>query len=171
EDIVISIIDPNGATILEQNNAPAGEVERIEGLPLTIIGQYQIHVRTANGSMTDYAIMYLDDSAYTFVFMGILTYGETRSNITLPEENDHFWHFYGTAGENITINITPGADGDVFLELYAPSTDKISGFVDDGLMGEAEQYSTTLPETGIYSIRTGEFDFAATTYTITLLRN
>lgn len=170
-DTVVAILDSADTRIIERNDAGAGKVERIQGLELPEAGDYKIQIRSANGGAGYYSFMPLLSGAYNFVFLGNLNYGGSQT-VPLPEENDHIWHFYGNANDNITITVTPNDDGDLFLELYGTSAELVSDFIDTGGIGEQEQLSEfILPDTGLYAIRIGEFDFQATGYQIRLVRN
>ena len=87
----------------------------------------------------------------------------------LAEDSEHFWHFAGLEGDQILITAAPDNATDVFLELYGPNAERLSpGFVSVGGSGVMEQLQWELPEDGLYSIRVGEWNFRAGTYTLTL---
>jgi hypothetical protein len=170
-DLIITLLNPSGQQISETNNFAAGQVELLQNFTLSDEGEYKIRIRTSNGGATDYAIMITSSESYTFVFRGVLQYGDLEQ-ATSKAKNDHFWHFYGQEDDVITINLTPQGSSDLFMELYGPDAERISQFIDDGNPGEAESLADfTLPATGIYSIRIGEYDFQPTTYQIELLGN
>lgn len=172
-DLIISVIDPAGATLAEQNSAPTnpvGQIEVIQNLTLPAAGTYKLWVRTANGAPTYYALMLLYEDSYSFTFRGLLSYGSTET-ASLPAESDHFWHFSGTAGDNVRIRVTPNGNIDLFLELYNPVGDLISGFVDETGGAQPEELLMTLPDTGVYSIRLGELNYGPGNYGISLIRN
>lgn len=171
-DMAIAIANASGAILTQQNIALAGQVEVLVAYNLPAAGSYQVRVWAANGAATSYSLLVTETGSYNFLFAGILSYGETQT-IAMNAESDHFWHFYGTVGERVTITAVPQDQGDLFLELYGgPDTENLSGFVDEGSSGEQEQIATfTLPETGIYVIRVGEFEFQPTSYQISLVRN
>ncbi|MCB8966009.1 MAG: hypothetical protein H6660_03860 [Ardenticatenaceae bacterium] len=168
-DMVITLLDENGTVIDTQNNAPAGEIETfVHFIPND--GTYVLHVSSNTATATDYALMLRFNESYAFVLRGILSYGNSQE-VSLPADNDDFWHFSGQAGDEISITVLPDAAGDAFLKLYDGEAEDISGFIDEGGVGEAEEYTLTLPATGFYSVRLGEFDFNPMTYTIVLVKN
>jgi hypothetical protein len=170
-DVVLAILDSADTRIIERNDAGAGKVERILGLELPEAGDYKIQIRSATGGGGYYSFMPLLSDAYNFVFLGNLNYGGSQT-VPLPAENDHLWHFYGNANDNVTITVTPSDDGDLFVELYGTSAELVSDFIDMGGSGEQERLSEfILPDTGLYAIRIGEFDFQASGYQIRLVRN
>lgn len=165
-DIAISIVDALGNSVWEQDLSPEGAIELLGNASLPAAGSYQIRLVAANGSPGTYAMMALFKDSYPFVAQGILSYGGTQQS-SLAENNDHFWFFHGDTGELITISTTPLDSGDLFLELYGPGGNNLSGFVDDTIAGEPESLTDfTLPETGMYSIRVGEYDFLTSDYQI-----
>lgn len=171
-DMAIAIANASGAILTQQNIALAGQVEVLVAYNLPAAGSYQVRVWASNGAATSYSLLVTETGSYNFLFAGILSYGETQT-INMNAESDHFWHFYGTVGEKVTITAVPQDQGDLFMELYGgPDTENLSGFVDNGSSGEEEQIAIfTLPVTGIYVIRVGEFDFQPTSYQISLVQN
>ncbi|RMG96521.1 MAG: hypothetical protein D6706_10085 [Chloroflexi bacterium] len=171
-DVVVTLLDPSDTPLVsEQNLAPAGGVERMTGVFLPAAGDYKIRIHTTDGSPGWYGVMPLLSNSYQFVLMGTLAYGESQT-ASLAAENDHFWFFLGQSGESINITVTPNDNGDLFLELYDPTTTRISEFVDNGLGGEAESLiAFPLTTTGLYAIRMGEFEFLSSNYQISLSRN
>ncbi len=116
-----------------------------------------------------YAVLVLNDESYTFVFNGTLELGQNESTI-MREQNDHFWHFVGTAGDIVTIRVTPTDDSNLFLRLFDPAGILVVDFQDETDEGEAEELlSFTLPDTGFYSILVGELNFGEANYSITLM--
>ena len=157
--------------LIEANNFAAGQVETVQNFALTAVGEYKIRVYANGRNATDYAIMITSSESYTFIFRGVMEYGDLQE-ATSKANNDHFWHFRGQEGDVISINLSPMDESDLFLELYGPDAERISEFIDDGTSGEAESIvDFVLPATGLYSIRIGEFDFLSATYEIELLSN
>lgn len=169
-DLTITVLDPAGQPVVSQNEADPGEVEIVASLPINTDGLYQIIFNEATGRETDYAFMVINQESYPFIFAGIVAYGEAWP-AALDEESDHFWFFYGEAGDVISFELTPAGDGDLFYDLYAPDTVSLFEFVDEGGAGDPETlFNYTLPTTGLYTIRLGEFNFAAAIYTVTLTK-
>jgi hypothetical protein len=169
-DLVLEVQDPTGETLLRQNDSPAGQVERIEGLVADMDGDYGLLVYEVSGAASDYVMMLLNSNAggYNFIFVGFLRYGESVTVDMLPD-SDNFWFFVGSAGDVISFTITPNKSADLFFDMYNPAGEKVVNFTDKGVNGEAESLANyRLGDSGIYSIRVGEYDFEAANYTISL---
>lgn len=169
EDIVLTLLDASGKVIITENSALPGMVETLVQ-SITNAGSYRLHVSASSGAATDYALMLRFNSSYAFVIKGVLRYGDSKT-ASMPADSDEFWHFAGTAGDNVTITITPGAGQDAFFKLYDTNAVDMDYFIDEGDVGEAETFSFTLPVTGLYSIHVGEFNYGAMGYTIVLVKN
>lgn len=168
-DVGIAIRDPSGNIIAEQNKSQDNAPEVLAAVSLTELGTYDILVTSENGESGYYAILILDDATYTVLFNGTIEAGQSET-IDLRENNDHFWHFVGTAGDTVTIRITPSDNGDFFILLYGVDGVLVVDFYNETGAGEVEELlSFTLPATGMYSIHLGEFNYGASNYTISLL--
>lgn len=166
-DVILSVTDAAGNQLWEQNQFPAGEIEQISQLSLSDAGEYQVRIRAVGGNPGSYVAMMLQRDSYRFVSQDILVYGDEVDRL-LDAESDHFWYFFGNAGNSVTITVVPNDNGDLFLEVYDPDGINLGGFVDDGAGGEQETTSLVLPDTGMYSIRVGEFEFLPSSYKIML---
>jgi hypothetical protein len=165
-DIELSLFD-SGGLVYEQNLSPAGEVVTIADLDIVESGEYELRVQSANGQAANYALMLMDQDSYSFIFQGTLHDGDVRDGF-LPEEVDDFWFFNALAGQNLSFTVTTDSNSDAYIEIYDP-TGKIMLTIDDTGEGEAESLANyTLPESGFYSIRVGEFDFREMDYQITI---
>jgi hypothetical protein len=171
-DATIILRDPSGNVIAEQNNAQDGAPEVLADVPLAQPGTYDILISSESAQPGLYAILVmdlLDDDYYTFIFNGTLEVGQSES-IDLRENNDHFWHFYGMAGDTVTIRVTPSDDSNLFLRVFKPDATLEVEFHDETDDGEAEELiSLLLPDTGFYSILVGEVAFGSADYTIELV--
>ena len=167
-NILITIIDENGAKIVDAHNLSAGgQVETIKELSITTPGLYEIYIDTEPAVETHYALMAMNSDSYSFAFMGTLVPSSPK-NDTLVPDNDHFWFFPLSVGNKINLRVTPNGQADPYLELYDPQGSRILT-IDDSGTGETEvleNYEALL--NGMYSIRVGEFDFAAMSYEILL---
>ena len=169
-DLIISIVDEAG-TSLTADDAPGGAVALIEQFELVPPGPYSVHVQTEDGIPAEYALILLFEDSLNFIFQPIIGYGASES-MELPADSEHFWHFVGRTGDQISVTAVPDTVTDVFLELYGPDADRISNpFISVGGNGVTEQIEFTLPQDGLYSIRVGEWNFAAGTYQLTLTDN
>ena len=166
----LSLVDESETTLVE-TVADSGQVATIGQFTLLDIGSYQIHVRTEDGSPAEYVMMLLFSDSLNFIFQPIIAYGGMEA-VNLPSFSEHFWHFAGSVGDQILITAVPDSNTDVFLELYGPNADRISApFISVGTEGVTEELEFSLPENGLYSIRVGEWDFAAGSYELTLIEN
>lgn len=166
-DLILTLYDPGGTLLTQQNGTSSGQPERLtQILPST--GLYQVQISSVGQIATDYAFIFGYQNSYPFVLRGTLTYGGNAANISLLAENDHFWHFMGTAGDHIRLQLTPVGNADLFMKLYDPAAEDITGFIDEQGAGEVEIFTFTLPDTGLYSVRVGEFEYLAAEYTLSL---
>lgn len=162
-NLVVSIVGDSGTPVLVMDNQPESGIERIENAAL-LPGSYTVQVRGSSGEAGNYLVMLLFSESFDYTFVDLIEYGQQVSEAT-EEENDHFWLFYGEAGDVVTITAVPTNQGDLFLELYDPGGENISDFVDDGLEGEPETLSGfRLPDTGLFAVRIGEYEFNPMTY-------
>lgn len=171
-DVLLSVYDPDGqALVAAQNNAPAGQVETITNVTAGSNGEYELHIRSTNGAPGHYAII-LSDNSFSIRSRSILAYGEIN-NVSLSEDTDDIWYFYGEAGDNVTITIDPSDNqADFLILLSGPTSTGYLADVDDTGAGQNEQISNyILPGNGMYVIQVGEIDFAAAAYQIRLTRN
>lgn len=169
-DLVLSVIDSNGAPLIsDQNLTPAGQVETIQDLSISNPGIHNVVIRAAQATQTDYALMMMDSESYSFFFRGTLQPGSTRSD-NLQADNDHFWFFSAQSGESISFSITPDGTSDPYIELYDPDGAMMLT-IDDNGEGEVESLENyTLLDPGLYGIRVAEFDFLPMSYQITLTK-
>ncbi|MCI0399438.1 MAG: hypothetical protein L0332_03935 [Chloroflexi bacterium] len=164
-DASITVLDPAGNTVARQNNARLGSPEILIGVALPTPGDYEVLIGEATGVTGMYSILILDSNAYSFVFQGTVAYG-TLASATLQPENDHFWHFAGTAGEEIVITVIPSDNSDLFLRLFSVDESLIEEFYDENGAGEEEVLVLTLPQTGLYSLLVGEVNFGQASYQV-----
>ena len=170
-NIVISILDETGATIVDAHDqSPGAEVETIKALSITTPGLYEIYVNAEPAMQTDYALMVMNSDSYSFSFQGTLTPSSPRS-ASLEPDSDHFWFFPMSAGNKINIRVTPSSQADPYLELYDPRGSRVLT-IDDTGTGETESLEDyEALSDGMYGIRVGEFDFATMTYQILLTQS
>lgn len=165
-NILLTVVDESDTRLVENyDNAPAGEVETIVGLPVDSAGPLEIQVFSNTPISSDYALMVMDESSYKFHFRGTLDPGAMESD-ALAEESDHFWFFSAAEGDSLSMQVTPNDSGDAYVELYGPGASRLLT-IDNKGNGEAEVLDNyPIADTGMYSIRVGEFDFAAMNYSI-----
>jgi hypothetical protein len=165
-NILISVLAENGQIVVDrQDQAPIGEVETISNLSLGKPGSYQIHISSEPAEESDYALMVMNAESFNFDFRGTLSSGE-QSTDSLSADSDHFWFFSASDGEIISMQVTPNDQGDVYTELYGPDGSRLLT-IDNNLSGEAEKLDNYgIPDTGMYGVLVGEYDFAAMSYQI-----
>ncbi len=173
-DIALTVLDPAGNRVVEQNNSPAGQIERIAAMEASGAGAYRVVISEAQQRETDYALILLNsnhEDYYNFAFSGLLTYGASRTS-NIPAETDQFWFFFGVAGDSINVNLAPNGNADVFMDLYEPDGSLMVEPIDVAGPGGAEQLlNYRLPTTGLFGIRVGEYDLQPASYTILIARN
>ncbi len=170
-NMVITVQEPDGDEILTQNNAQLGQPEIVKSVNMPDPGVYRILITEAEGDAGTYSMIVQGQGAYAFIFRGTIGYNDSASS-SLAESNDHFWHFDGDAGDVITMRVTPTDQSDLFMELYGPDAAKLNeNNIDDGGAGDEEVFEFTLPASGIYAIRVGEFHYHPANYNISLTKN
>jgi len=163
-DIVLSVLKDGQVIVNRQNTAPAGAPEFLNGPSLPGEGIYEIQVSVQGGQAADYAILANVDPEFPYIFNGIVSSGNPRSAVQIPNDAVHYWFFAANAGDSLTLIITPN-DGDPILDLYGPGAEYIDS-VDENGTDEEEVYETTLTETGLYAVRIMEIDGLSMTYDI-----
>lgn len=164
--ITVTINDPNGQSIVEDETLQTGQTLILTDIPLTEPGTYEILIRSSPDSSGNYAILVGDDESYNFLFTGFLEDGDSF-DAEMDAETDHFWHFTGEAGEVIDIVVTPNNVEDIFMRLFGPDGSPLVEFHDFEAGGEAEQLTDySLNASGLYSLLVGENDFETAEYTI-----
>ncbi len=167
-DLMVSIVDPAGHILIQQNDATGQEPEILGSITLMDPGVYDILVSSPSGEPGYYAILINDDDSYPFLFQGTLLVEDTEQAM-MAAETDHFWHFAGTSGQIISLSIIPFDNSDLFLNLFGTDGTSLIRFHDETTSGETEQLiSYVLPDTGIYSLRVGEYNFGQAEYEIFL---
>jgi hypothetical protein len=173
-DIALSVLDPAGNRIIDQNDSPAGQVEIIEGFEAAGNGGYRLVISEANGMETYYSLMLLNTNYadyYTFVFAGLLSYGSSATSEMDPD-TDQFWFFFGNEDELVNVSVAPSDQSDLFFDLFGPDGDAVWEYVDETPRGGAEQLRDfQLPDTGMYAIRVGEIDYEASNFRVLVSRN
>lgn len=173
-DIVMSVFDPGGNRVLQEDSGGTGQIERIEGLEVQSNGRYRIVISESSSNETYYAMLLLNDNYedyYPFVFSGLLTYGASASS-NMAEATDQFWFFFGNSQEVVNISVSPTDGTDLFIDLFGPDGELLEGTIDSaGNGGDEQMRNYVLPGTGLYGVRVGEVFYEASTFTILVSRN
>ncbi|GAB4270073.1 MAG: hypothetical protein Kow0080_14140 [Candidatus Promineifilaceae bacterium] len=169
-DTAVSLQTSQGTTIVTANSQPAGQPELISGQTIEANTQYTVAITTTNPisggvSILLYEVDPLAATPFTAEFQGLLANGDTRANIPLNVNSDHYWHFSGSSGQQLTVTITPTLSGDPFLTLYSPDGSQLTA-VDNNATGQPETLTYTLPASGFYAIRVADINLSSDTYTL-----
>jgi hypothetical protein len=167
-NMTVLVRPAGGQALLVQDEAQDGEPE-IAVVDLPDAGTYEVVLSVEDGAAGTYALLLADAESYAFAFRGTLVYGDAGSAEMAPE-TDHFWHFWGEAGDRIALLAAPNDQSDLFMELYGPdATLLLDNPVDEGGAGVPEALlNYELSATGLYAVRVGEFNFKFSDYTLTL---
>jgi hypothetical protein len=170
-DVALTVRSAQGETIIDNRNTGGAGQPETASLNQLEAGAYEILIGQVGGTPGSYALALLNEASQPLVFAGSLTYGQSRT-ANLPEDKDHMWHFYGTAGQSINIVVRPQDSSKLSFGLFGPTMQGVGDWVDQGGPGEVQQLlDILLPETGFYSIWIQEDLFEAAAYEIQLTRN
>lgn len=168
--MAISFYDLDGDLIAEQNDAQNGEPEILSSLALPSAGTYEIRVHSPGNASGQYAILVYDEGSYPFIFQGTLAYGGSQ-NAALDVESDHFWHFVGQSGDVVTVNVDQSDNSDLILRLYGPDGLSLIEYSNKSPAGIPERLlNYSLPDSGLYSVVVGEFNFGRAVYQIIITK-
>lgn len=173
QNAVLSLISPSGEALIDkQNLSGAGDPEVISAVEATTGGIYTIEIRSASAQAANYVLnYYLADTTFTFNFQAVLSDSDTFSGVTLPEETDHIWTFFASAGETVSFSVIPDAnDTDFLVTLYSKDGDEAES--DEFELGATESIlDFSIPETGMYALQIGDWDLRERGYTLEFERN
>jgi hypothetical protein len=96
---------------------------------------------------------------------GTVAVGESVTGEIADSSQAHDWHFEGTEGQFVIINVYGDGEADPRARLVTPDG-KLLARDDDGGEGYDAYFSATLPADGTYTIRVDMF--GGGTYTLTL---
>ena len=169
-ELIVTILDQNGQVLSAGSTTAPGQKVTLRAVNLPQAGEFAILLTTLTGGSGNYAILLSDADTYNFLFQQNLADAVTLSGELLPE-NDHFYFFYGSAGDVVDLIARPTADADLFLRLFNPAGVALLSFHDERPAGQEEQIAGyTLPATGLYSLLVGESAFAGGAYSVVLNR-
>ncbi|MCP4358923.1 MAG: hypothetical protein GY796_12965 [Chloroflexi bacterium] len=169
-DPIIAVFDETDNLIMEQNDAPAGQIETINSLVVNPTGIYIIQVYGANGNGGDYFVTIDSNESSGLVpaSQELLAYGE-NSGGSIAEDNIHFWYFASEAGDTIDISTSATGDNTMLISLYDKSYDLVQDMNGDDIKWIDEVVkNVALPETGLYVISLEEGAYNQADYTISL---
>jgi hypothetical protein len=168
-DLLLELRGPDQRQIALKDEGFSGDPELLVGQTLTVSGEYVILVRGFAGNGGPYRLS-LDEggeSTLNFWEAGDIAYQETKREVLRANEA-HAWYFQGTAGDEVTIVITP-LDNRLDLELWLldPEVNELV-IKDDWLLGEPETIVYTLPVDGQYIILARDFFGQSGAYELSL---
>lgn len=173
-DIALSVLDPAGRRVVQQNDSPAGAIEQIAGIEAEGSGGYRLVISEVSANETYYSLMVVnnnDSEYYPVTFPGLLEYGRSASD-NIEADTDHIWFFFGNSQEVVTINVSPTDQSDLVMYLFDPEGNALEEDIDDAGSGGAEQLlNYRLQSTGIFAILVGEDNFNEASYSILVSRN
>ena len=167
-DLTLTIISPSGQTITRVDGGYAGDTEVVADLYLTENGRYVVEVSDFFNQPGRYILSLNLDKEPRFTSAGVIRPGQGIQS-TLPVNAQHVWTFNGTAGQLISIVLTPDDNQmDAILNLFGPDGSRLVA-LDEGFSGDAEVISGfELPVTGSYSILVTSFAGSGGAYTLAL---
>ena len=169
-DLVLAILDGAQTPVVEQNQAPAGQLETIAGQELDPNEEYFIQVYATDGAPTSYAMTVWGDDSVVLRARGILEYGANSADMIGPSEVN-YWFFAGQEGDTVTITVTPSGNADMIFLLYLPDGTDVDDVYEGEHPGEPVTLSLTLPQTGVYTIQVEEWNFEPASFQISLTGN
>lgn len=168
-----NIVDENEAVIATQD-VSGGDIGTAAGITVDPAQFYTIEIFAPDSSVGNYAIVLWgnDPLATPNEAQGFLAYGQTASAALRADGDNHYWFFYGQAGELVDITTSSEPDRLLLLSLYDRQGNVVvDGNGDDVELIDQEALAVPLPETGLYAIWLIENDFSSSNYTIQLRRN
>lgn len=165
-DVTITLFDPSGNGIATTSSASGNQTGRIRDQALNEVGEYTIQVRAAINQSTHYGLLITSDDTDSIRLAGVLEDGDDTSG-TLGEDGFDYWLFWGTAGDAVTITVSPQNDSEPYVILYDSEDNSLeSSSIDPDTDAQVIEY--TLTENNVYLIWVEEFDFLEMTYDIEL---
>jgi Bacterial pre-peptidase C-terminal domain len=167
-DLTLTLIDPSGNVLVSIDNGYAADLETLTDILLPEDGTYIIEAGEFFNEAGRYTVSLLLSDEPQFGGGGRIEFGqEIRSD--LVENSEHHWIFNGTAGQLVTIILTPLDDQlDAILELESPNGEELIN-LDEGFAGDPEVVNGfELKVTGDYIITVYGFAGNSGSYTLSL---
>lgn len=166
-DLVLTIVDPNGEVVAQVDNGYTNTAETSADILLAENGTYYIEVADFSNQPGQYTLQLTQSDEPLFSGGGQIEFGQGIQSQLLAN-NQHIWTFHGTAGQPISIVLTPDNTIDAILNLYSPEGERLVA-LDEGFSGDAEVVSGfILPVTGEYNILVRSFAGNNGSYTLVL---
>lgn len=151
-DIVITVYDPSGVQVANQNSAGTGILETIANLNLSREGIYEIVLTDKNQVGGDYALMVLDDFSF-FISLHQIDFGVPQ-NASFSIDEEQVWFFDGSANDTVSITAQPtSGTPDIGFELIGPFAESLE-FVDELFESSDPEVLNDFPlaDTGLHGI-------------------
>ena len=172
-DLVVEIIDGNGANFLTVDQFAGGGAEVFTFTPPTLVGNYFVVVTEFSGESGNYTIVLDGTPAIFFVV-------DSQDSIAGRVEGDNTASFFveGFAGQTLTVQAVPDNNLDAVIRLFR-DTDLVTA-VDTGILppplaqadefieGGAETLTYTFAQDGLFIIDVGGFAGDSGTFTMTI---
>jgi len=167
-DLTMTILNPSGETVSRVDNGYAGDTEVAADVALIENGSYVVEIGEFFNDSGQYTLNLILGEDPLFSGQGQIRPGQGVQS-ELPANARHAWIFEGTAGQEVSIILTPGDDRfDAILHLYGPDGERLVA-LDEGFSGDAEVISGyVLPVTGRYTIQVRSFAGNGGVYALTL---
>ncbi|NDJ53189.1 MAG: hypothetical protein GYB68_08915 [Chloroflexi bacterium] len=175
-DATLAVYGSDGAVLVEDDDSGGGTNPAVAINAIDVVGQVTIEVGSfaGTGSGAYQLEIYtapVDLPAFDDVelptYISSFAVGETLNPPAVSGFLEaHYFFFEGTAGQSITFTGTPNAEMDMTMALYSANGSELAN-EDVGFSGEQEVITISLPETGLYAIRTDFFSTGDGFYSIT----
>jgi hypothetical protein len=167
-DLTLTLIDPSGRTVETIDNGYAGDNELLADVLLTETGLYFIEAREFFAEAGSYRLSLTLTSAPQFGGGGRIALGEEVQR-DLPPRGEHAWTFNATAGQIVSIVLTPlNPQLDLILELRGPDRRPLL-LKDEGFSGDPELIvGQNLAVSGEYTILVRGFAGSGGPYRLSL---
>ncbi len=167
-DLIVALIDPAGKTVKILDSGFAGDSEVMVDVLLYRTGTYQVQVTEFFRQPGHYTLRLFVANEPQFAGGGRLALGQ-EVNGQLPANGTQTWVFEGSAGQTVSIILTPlEGQFDAVLELVGPEGSTLVN-LDEGFSGDTEIIADLeLTVTGEYDIIVREFNERGGDYTLSL---
>jgi hypothetical protein len=166
-DLILTLIDPSGQTMMSVDNGFAGDTETANDVLLTQTGIYVVAVSDFFEEGGRYNLTATESTTPLHSGGGRIEPGQGIQS-EIGANGRQYWIFEGAAGTLISIVVEPDARLDAVLNLFGPDGAELAG-LDEGFSGDAELLSGfELPVTGEYTIQVSSFGANSGAYTISL---
>ncbi|MCI0394931.1 MAG: PPC domain-containing protein [Chloroflexi bacterium] len=151
-DLTLALIDPSGKVVISADNGFAGDLEALTDVLLVESGTYLIEAGEFFNEAGGYQLSLLLTDEPQFGGGGRIEFGQEITT-DLVDNGEHTWVFNGTAGQTVTIILTPLDEQlDLIIEVEGPGGRQLLS-LDEGFAGDAEILTGfELSVTGEYTI-------------------